>query len=292
MSSLESIRPNNKLLVFDLVEHAGLDMSDWIASSNDHRGPKANPKYCYEWSFVEPGQVVILNLWHEAMTMEVGEIVQRGNFRADALSHRGPTGKAQWFARATKLDNALKTALRDNLPVRVIINQGRRRKLGDPSTVSSKVLKRELDAEPWTIVEYDWKTGAHAIRRGITGAVYVDQFDLDQSEKAEALKKERTGSTFIRDPKVRDDVKRRSKGTCEHCGKAGFEMASGAVYLETHHIVPLSEGGPDTVGNVIALCPLDHRRAHYAHDAAELRVEMQIAISRILERADKAARGR
>ncbi len=274
MSLLDDIRPTRKLLVYDLAEEAGLDMSDWIASSNDPRGPKANPKYCYEWSFVEPRQIVILNLWHEAMTIENGEIVQRGNFRADALGHQGPDGKAQWYSRATKLDEALKTALHDNLPVRVIINRGIRRKEGDPGAAPSKVLQRELDPEPWTIFEYDWKSGAHAIRRGITDTVFVDQFDIDQAEKADERKRQQTSTSFVRDPKVRDNVKRRSNGSCEFCGGAGFRMARGAIYLETHHIVPLSEGGADTVENVIALCPLDHRRAHYAHNAAKLRIEM------------------
>jgi hypothetical protein len=26
-----------------------------------------NPKYCYDWSFVELGKVVVLNLWHHSM---------------------------------------------------------------------------------------------------------------------------------------------------------------------------------------------------------------------------------
>ncbi|SFO95663.1 hypothetical protein [Qipengyuania nanhaisediminis] len=49
MKVLDEIKPSKKHLVYDLVESAGLDMADWIASSNDRRGPKANPKYCYDW---------------------------------------------------------------------------------------------------------------------------------------------------------------------------------------------------------------------------------------------------
>lgn len=62
--------------MFNLVEEAGFDVSDWIASSNDARGPKANPKYCYEWSFVQPGRIIILNLWFDQMDEEDGLIVQ------------------------------------------------------------------------------------------------------------------------------------------------------------------------------------------------------------------------
>jgi 5-methylcytosine-specific restriction protein A len=39
-------------------------------------------------------------------------------------------------------------------------------------------------------------------------------------------------------------------------------MQASAVkpYLETHHVISLSEQGPGKVTNVIALCPNDHRR--------------------------------
>jgi predicted HNH restriction endonuclease len=43
----------------------------------------------------------------------------------------------------------------------------------------------------------------------------------------------------------------------------GFRMANGAIYLETHHVIPLSEKGLDVVWNVVAVCPNDHRIAHY-----------------------------
>ncbi len=282
MTILDNIRPTKKHLVFDLVESAGLDMTDWVASSNDKRGPKANPKYCYDWSFVQQKQVVILNLWHPGMALEAGDIVERGNFRADAKSHRGTGGKVKWFERAKKLDEALQEALRDNLPVRVIINDGIRRKPGDPNATKSVVFKRELDPEPWTIAEYDWKTGAHVLKRGIVTAQFVDQFDIQQSEKADAEKREQSGTVFVRDPRVRNLVKQRSNGRCEFCGEPGFEMASGAIYLETHHIVPLSEGGPDTIENVIALCPLDHRMAHYSHDHIKRRAELKKTLKKII----------
>lgn len=272
MSILEDIRPSKRLLVFDLVEEAGLDMTDWIASSNDPRGPKANPKYCYEWSFVEPGKVVILNLWHESMIDDGQSITESGNFRADAEKHRGPKGNAKWFQRGVKLDKALQTAVRDNLPIRVIINSGERRK--PTGKKASRVLARQLDPKPWTIAEYDWSSGAHVLHRGIIDREFVDQFDIEQAEKSGPKKRDQSGSVYVRDPKVRDQVKRRARGICEYCGEAGFEMESGALYLETHHIVALAEGGADTPRNVIALCPKHHRMAHFARDAETMRTDM------------------
>jgi hypothetical protein len=284
MKSLADLKPTKREKVFDLVERAGLDVSDWINSSNDSRGYKANPKYCYEWCYVEPEKVVILNLWHDAMEVRDGEIVEIGNFRADAQANKGPEGKAEWVRRGTKLDNALKTAVRENLPVRVIINRGIRRKPGDPKSVSSNVRFRQLDPEPWTITQYDWASGAHVITRGILTRRFVDQFDLEQAEKAGADKVKRTGFVYNRDPNVRETVRLRANGYCEFCGNMGFRMIGGAIYVETHHVVPLSENGSDHASNVIALCPSDHREAHYGENQIELRQQMLEKLKAITRR--------
>jgi hypothetical protein len=269
--TLESIRPIRKDHVFDLVEAAGVDVSDWIASSNDARGYKANPKYCYEWSFIEPNRVVVLNLWYDQMDDEDGLIVQRNNFRQDAIAN---AGKPIWVRRATKLDETLRIALKDNLPVRVIINDGRMRRQRDPSADPSRVIARELDPELWTITEYDWNTGAHAIARGILEQPFIDQFDVDQAEKDGPERRTGTTTSFVRDPEVRRKVLRRAAGRCEHCGDLGFRMASGSIYLETHHVIPLCEGGPDNVRNVAALCPNDHKKAHYSAEREDMRTSL------------------
>ncbi|MOA40243.1 HNH endonuclease [compost metagenome] len=49
-------------------------------------------------------------------------------------------------------------------------------------------------------------------------------------------------------------------------------MSNGGTYLETHHIIPLSEGGLDTVENVIALTADAHRQTHFGVGRDELRV--------------------
>jgi len=280
-NTLDEIKPTKKEIVFDLVEEAGFDVSDWIESSNDPRGHKANPKYCYDWSFVQPGKVVILNLWHDMMAVENDLIVERANFRADAESHKGKVGRGAWFRRATQIDDALKTALQENLPVRVIINDGIKRERGVDDPVASRVTARQLDHEPWAITEYDWSTGEHAITREILTRKFIDQFDIDQSEKLPAERVSKQSVVFVRDPKIRDAVRVRANGKCEYCGEAGFQTESGAIYIETHHIVPLGEGGSDVVANVIALCPNDHRRAHFEIDSISMRNEMiRIALER------------
>jgi hypothetical protein len=59
----------------------------------------------------------------------------------------------------------------------------------------------------------------------------------------------RGGKIYRRDAKVRDAVLKMAGGHCESCGQQGFLTAAGERYLETHHIVGVSERGPDTVGN-------------------------------------------
>lgn len=64
MSKLSEIEPKVKPNLIDLVKAAGVDVSDW---ANCKTVASRNPKYCYEWAFVEPKKVVVLNLWHEHM---------------------------------------------------------------------------------------------------------------------------------------------------------------------------------------------------------------------------------
>lgn len=59
-------------------------------------------------------------------------------------------------------------------------------------------------------------------------------------------------------------------GDSRNCAVKGFTTRADTVYLETHHVVPLSEHGEDNVINVVAICPNDHRRAHYSEEASDI----------------------
>lgn len=270
--TLDTLRPARKDRVIDLVRAAGLDVSDWSNSSRGEAGAATNPKYCYEWVFVEPGNAIVLNLWHVLLTEDDGRIVHRGNFREDAEIQYARGRGSPWGLRATRLDAALQAALQDDLAIRVILNAGVRRDRDDPDAEASKVQLRTLDPEPWSIAAYDAATGAHLLVRGAARPAFVDQFSIDAALGGEAVRREQTGSVFVRDHRVREAVLTRACGRCEHCDQPGFRRANGAIYLETHHIVPLHEGGPDRVDNVIALCPNDHREAHYGDRASALRL--------------------
>ncbi len=287
MQTLEDIRPSRKGLVFDLAEAAGLDTADWIASSNDARGYKANPKYSFEWAYEEPGKFILLNLWHAEMRTEGDRIVNSGNFRLVAETLRLARREPKRAQRAARFDSYLQIALRDNLPIRVIVLEGHRRKADDYGGDPSSVKYRLLDPELWTITSYNWANGDYELARGIFDSDYVDQFDLDQAEKSGPSRKDRTGSDYVRDPDVRRKVRRRARGHCELCGKLGFRTASGAIYLETHHVVWLSDGGLDRVENVVALCADDHRRAHFAEERTTIQHQLQELARRLCSSGKK-----
>lgn len=56
-------------------------------------------------------------------------------------------------------------------------------------------------------------------------------------------------------------------------------------YLEVHHVLPLSKGGPDTPQNCVALCPNCHRAMHYSESKEELTLSLYQKIAR-LEKTD------
>lgn len=97
-------------------------------------------------------------------------------------------------------------------------------------------------------------------------------------EIADTTVKRRTGRAYKRDRKVREIVLSQAQGRCECCGELGFETADGSRYLESHHIIEVSARGPDSANNMVAICPLCHRKAHYAKDRVEIERAMISAI--------------
>ena len=210
--------------------------------------------------------------------------------------------------RARAFDRALQLSFRRATPVRVIVNQGDQRDRSELGKGSSTVKLRKLDTENWFMHAYDNDSGDTLLVRGLplesvllpaaevwsepvameshvqedaaqqgaddvveemavlAAPEFADQF----SAAASATLREVT--TLIRDRSVavREVVLHRAQGACELCGEPGFVTAAGAVYLETHHVVPLAEDGPDHPTNVVAICPQDHRRAHYARDRDDI----------------------
>lgn len=85
---------------------------------------------------------------------------------------------------------------------------------------------------------------------------------------------------YSRDKKVSDWVIDHAGGTCELCETAGpFRDAGNRLFLEAHHIHFLSNGGPDVVENVVALCPNCHRKCHYSKDTAQVALQLSLIVA-------------
>ena len=74
-----------------------------------------------------------------------------------------------------------------------------------------------------------------------------------------------TSMAFVRNEHVIVSVLKRANGICEKCGEDApfIRRADNSPYLEVHHLLPLSQGGRDTVENAVALCPNCHRKEHH-----------------------------
>lgn len=270
MTSKSDLRPRKRGIVYDLVKEAGIDVSDWYNSATDKPRFKSNPKYCYEWSYVEPGKLVVLNIWYDQISEVDGQLIFSLNMREEARAMSDSSQRRRGYA----FDEAIKSAVRDTLPIRMIILTGSTSDVSRPGSNASRVDKRLLDTEVWTVSHYDSSSGQCSITRGSLPR-YVDQYSVEHSDNTLPKKKLVSGEAYERSRKIRDQALSRANGRCEFCGNPGFETHKGEYYLETHHIQPLSENGLDELENVAALCALHHRQAHLGKDRVEIREVLQ-----------------
>jgi len=77
---------------------------------------------------------------------------------------------------------------------------------------------------------------------------------------------------FVRNEYVKKFALKVSGGRCQLCEKpAPFNNKIGEPFLEVHHVKYLSQGGTDTIDNVVALCPNCHRKIHQLELEADLK---------------------
>jgi 5-methylcytosine-specific restriction protein A len=130
----------------------------------------------------------------------------------------------------------------------------------------------DVEVEPPSGSEGQSTSGAAVPSAPVTLPSFVDQFDVG-TELDTPTERVRTFSLapYPRSVSVRQAALARASGSCEWCHQPGFRTIDGGVFLETHHIVPLSEGGADVLTNVVAVCPTHHREAHFGADRDAMR---------------------
>lgn len=246
MAKLSEIEPKKKERVFDLLEQAGIKV------------PKDRNRYFLSKCAFIQDKIVVLNLWYGVDIVEQGEniIVQR----------RLPTTSKGVSSRTNSVRAAIKLAYDKNLKIRIIVLDGK------PAPKGSKVSKRSLDPVAWAVTAYNLKTGDCTLTRGADH--FVDQFSVQQESPQKPEQRDVSGQAYVRSSAVRSNVLLRAKGKCEWCGVSGFVMANGSIYIETHHVIPFSEGGFDIESNVAALCPNHHREAHHGKIRDEMGKEL------------------
>jgi len=85
----------------------------------------------------------------------------------------------------------------------------------------------------------------------------------EQNQSQRASSRNISSQTYIRDEFVAEYARRKANGICQLCGQpVPFLDKEGREYLESHHIVWLSQGGPDTIDNTVGICPNCHRKMH------------------------------
>ena len=262
MTIFDELQPTRRQRVYDLVREAGIDVSHWETSKGQSSSAASNPKYCYNWSFIGE-QVVVLNLWHQ-------EIVEIDGIARYTLNPREAAQKATGIrvTRAHQMDHAIQEAMTLHLPIRPIILAGSRKDRGNTAT---GVKQRLLDSAEWSVESYDVDTGHCTLVRKKPQPSFIDQWDEGTTSPK---KKTVTSEVTERCPKVRRKALVRANGYCQHCHSPGFTTSDGHIFLETHHVIPLSEGGPDRLDNVVALCPNHHREAHHGATQGSIRQQL------------------
>ena len=98
-------------------------------------------------------------------------------------------------------------------------------------------------------------------------------FKIAKMYETDSPKKRKVKETeqFVRNPYIAEATKRRANGICQLCRKAApFTRLDGNPYLESHHIIWLSEGGSDSLNNTVALCPNCHKKMHIINDKKDI----------------------
>jgi hypothetical protein len=88
---------------------------------------------------------------------------------------------------------------------------------------------------------------------------------------------------YLRSPHVKAWVLQQAGGCCESCGEPGPFEVDGRPFLELHHVQPLAEGGSETVGNAVAVCPNCHRAFHLSEDRAARMERLYLRVPRLLQ---------
>jgi hypothetical protein len=186
----------------------------------------------------------------------------------------GPQGRA-FYDRLVEARNS-------GVPIFVSLNKRGKDDANGKATVNAAapVLTAAGNPAPGRVLIADVDSGELCVIISLSAQAeasskirFIDQFDVLE---APVTVVETISARRSRDKNVRLRVLARAGGTCERlsCGQPAFRTFKG-LYLETHHVIALSENGRDATDNVVALCANCHRMAHHSTDHEAIRDELR-----------------
>ncbi|WP_322051856.1 HNH endonuclease signature motif containing protein [Paraburkholderia bannensis] len=264
MTTLKDLKPIETQRVRDVAAKVGVVMTSK-----------------FDWCFKGDGGPYLVNIWHDNM-YEDGDEIFFIDTMSDWAEENIDTAAPVQLNRAAAVAALIREAYYRKQAIHVAILEGVRKKKGLRET--SEAHQRELDPVLWYPHHMNDQRRIVVVRgkpQAADFAPYAEDSDYEMQRRASSIaatvpKKVIAPTTataiYDRDSAVVRAAKlRAADGRCELCGKKGFVTASGAYYLEAHHVIPLNCDGVDDVRNVIAICADDHRQAHYGEERHDLR---------------------
>jgi 5-methylcytosine-specific restriction enzyme A len=264
------ITPTKLLLVRDLVRSAGIDVSDWGDYKGGEARAAANPKYCYEWSFVKPKKLVVLNVWVNQLVERDSTLVRDFNTRTFA-QRTSPVQKR----RALKMASAIQEAYFWEIPIRMVVCDGPQR--GVDGNSKSSVTKRSLDPVSWAVTVFDEISGKCIITRGAKPGIPNPQNHVNTSHIGfEGTASERFSTSRTRDARLRKEKIAQAKQTnngrliCE-VPDCGFDFVArygeiGIGFIHVHHKTEMNKspkaGRIVTLDELATVCANWHAMIH------------------------------
>lgn len=129
----------------------------------------------------------------------------------------------------------------------------------------------------------------------------VDEADFSEMNTPSNIEHQKVGERHPVDRAIKDGVFQRDNFRCRCCGTGGVAFLGTLIY---HHLIPVSDGGADTIENGLTLCDSCHQILHIiqknggyiamtkdqfdAYDEKEQkRIKMILKFARIAVEADK-----
>ncbi|ABQ36958.1 HNH endonuclease [Bradyrhizobium sp. BTAi1] len=278
MTARADLAPKTRLLVMDILQSLGMDVSKWADMKGGATRAASNPKYCYNWSFLQPGEFVVACLWYESLKQRSGELYYEIN-RGKWIKPRTEPGTGSSNKRANDFDQHLWLAYSEALPLRVIFVDGPQ----SDGTKPSKVNARRLDDTAWAITEYDLATGRCVMVRGtapLPVKISAEDLELSGFEGTErsrfVIHRRREGA--MRRAKISEALSKTGKLVCE-VPKCGFDFEArygslGKGYAQVHHLTPLHKAPPEgrkiKLSDLAIVCANCHAMIHAGGECREL----------------------